>query len=70
MTRWNTRLMRRDLIQRGWTQQQAAAVANLDPGVLSRLLSGESKSIRAARALARALGYSHVRYLPRRERAS
>jgi len=60
---WDTEQIERDRLAKGWTVTELAARADLYKQTVSKFLMGENNSIRAAYALATALGEPVTKYL-------
>ena len=60
---YNVVLLRNDIAAKGWLPTDLARRARVSDMTVSRFLSGERRTPRTAKKLARALGYSIRRYL-------
>ena len=62
---YNTTRMTRDLALKGWLLVDLARAAGVHPSSVSMFLRGLSQAPRMADKLARGLGYSVARYMPK-----
>lgn len=60
---WDLKLFEADRLGLGWSFSDLAGEAGLSVQTVSRILGGESKSPKSAKAIAEALGHTLKRYL-------
>ena len=60
---FDTELLWRDAVAKGWNQRALAKKAKVSPMTVSRFLAGQSRNPRTARKLAQAIGTSVDRYM-------